>query len=151
MFVDPASPEAVAAFVRACRLGVVATVDDSGRPEAALVGLAALDDGTLIFDAPRASRKIANIGHDPHVAVVVGWSDDTTVQIEGVAAVAHGELRGDYGRAYNEQFPGSRALDDDFAVVAIRPTWLRSYTATAGAPDVTEAHWAPSTGGRLGA
>lgn len=139
--VDPTRPESVARFVRACGLGVLATVDASGHPEAALVGLAVLDDGTLILNAPRGSRKVANVERRSRVAVVVGWQDDVTLQIEGSAVVAAGSEREHFGRAYNSQRPGSRALDEDFAVVVVRPDWLRSYDATADTPRIEEARW----------
>lgn len=136
------SRAAVAGLVRACRLGVAAAVDTSEHPEAALVGLAALGDGTLILDATRGSRRSRpNIHHDPHVAVVVVWSDDVSLQIEGSARSSPGDRRNTYGHAYLEQFPGSRALDRDVEVIIIRPSWLRSYAATVSEPRIEEARW----------
>jgi pyridoxine/pyridoxamine 5'-phosphate oxidase len=114
---DPGDVAAFTAFVRAQGQGVVATVSPSGAPEAALVGLAALDDGTLVFDMHAASRKAENLRHDHRIAVVVGTAGELSVQIEGFAAIAHGAHRERYGAAYTAQFPGSHALDADFAVV----------------------------------
>ena len=108
--IDSRDPAAVAAFVRACGLAVVATSDAGQRPEAALVGVAALDDGTLIFDTRRESRKVANLHDNACVAVVVGWNDGISLQFEGAAEITSGAVREGYGRAYNEQLPGSRAL-----------------------------------------
>ena len=139
--IDPGDPAAVAAFVRGCGLAVVATSDPGRRPEAALVGIAALDDGTLIFDTERDTRKVANLLQNPCVAVVVGWNDGISLQIEGVAEVTVGDARQQYGSAYNQQLPGSRALDPEFDVVAIRPTWVRVYDTTTRPPRVQESAW----------
>lgn len=131
----------MATFVRSCRLAVVATVDPSQRPEAALVSIAALDDGTLIYDTKLNSRKVENLGLNAGVAVVVGWSDNLCLQIEGVADIAVGHERAHYGTEYVRQLPGSRALDDEFAVVTIRPAWVRVYDARKDPPLIEEAHW----------
>jgi general stress protein 26 len=138
---DPSDTAAFAAFVRAQGRAVVATVAPSGAPEAALVGMAALDDGTLIFDASDDSRKIHNLRENAHVAVVAGTEGDVTVQVEGVATIASGASRERHGAAYNEQLPGSRALDQGFAVVVVRPEWVRVYDATGRPASVTEARW----------
>jgi pyridoxine/pyridoxamine 5'-phosphate oxidase len=115
------------AFVRARGLGVVASRGPAGSPQAALVGLAATDQGELVFDCSRASRKYANIDRDPEVAVVVGWDDEVTVQIEGSADVASG---GDLERcqaAYFEQYPDGRdrAASPEIAHIRVIPRWLR--------------------------
>lgn len=128
-------------FVRATGRGVIATASPSGSPGAALVGLAALDDGTLIFDTPAGSRKAENLRHDHRIALVVGTDGDVSVQIEGFAVIAHGTHREEYGAAYNRQFPGSRALDPDFSVVVVRPEWVRVYDASMQPAAVTEARW----------
>ena len=138
---DPSDTAAFAAFVRTQGRAVVATLAPAGAPQAALVGVAALDDGTLIFDTPDDSRKIHNLHENGRVAVVVGTDGDVTVQIEGVATIASGASRERHGAAYNEQFPGSRALDQGFAVVVVRPEWVRVYDASARPAVVTEARW----------
>ena len=138
---EPDDTAAFAAFVRAHGRGVVATASVSGAPEAALVGIAALDDGTLIFDTYADSRKAANLRHDERVAIVVGTDADVSVQIEGTATITVGEEREQRGAAYNAQFPGARALDPDFAVVVVRPEWVRVYDASAQPAVVTEARW----------
>lgn len=141
MTTDPADPLSLALFVRANRCGVVATVSELEAPEAALVGLAALDDGTLIFDSPVDSRKITNLRTRDRVAVVVGTVGDVTVQIEGTAFVAERDERERLGRAYLDEFPGGRALHEDFAVVGIRPNWVRVYDASDERPVIVESQW----------
>jgi hypothetical protein len=50
------------AFVRAARLGVVATVNATGAPEAALVGVAVTDLGEVVLDSLAVSRKVSVAG-----------------------------------------------------------------------------------------
>jgi len=141
MAFDPSDVPAFVAFVRAEAQGVIATVSPSGAPEAALVGIAALDDGTLVFDTLVGSRKAENLRHDHRIAVVVGTDGAVSAQIDGFGTIVHGTLREEYGGAYNAQFPGSRALDPEFAVVVVRPAWVRVYDAAANPAHVTEARW----------
>jgi general stress protein 26 len=141
MTFDPSDRAALAAFVREQAAGVIATVSPAGAPEAALVGIAALDGGTLIFDTAVDSRKIAQLRHESRIALVVGTGGDVSVQIEGVAEIAEGSSRDQYGAAYNAQFPGSRALEPDFAVVVVRPGWVRVYDASVHPASVAEARW----------
>jgi hypothetical protein len=78
-------------------------------------------DGTLIFNSNREARKIHNLARNDRVAVVVGVAGEVTVQFEGIATITRDEERDAYGREYDRQFPGSRALDPDFPVVEVRP------------------------------
>lgn len=141
MSLDPSDRTAVAAFVRSEARAVVATSSTDGAPEAALVGAAALDDGTLIFDAPAHTRKIANMRGHARVAVVVGLCGDVSIQLEGEARVTEGAERDRLGRLYNAQLPGSHALDAGFAVVAVRPDWVRVYDVSGESPRVAETTW----------
>jgi pyridoxine/pyridoxamine 5'-phosphate oxidase len=120
---------------------VVATVDPAGHPEAALVDLAVTGDGELVFDTTVATRKVANLAANPRVALVIGWSDGVSLQVEGVADILAGAEREAYGRVYQDQFPGSRVLLDEFAVVRVRPRWLRHYDARAEPARVVEGAW----------
>jgi len=141
MTIDPADRAAVVAFIRSEGRGVIATVDALGHPEAALIVIAALDDGTLIFDSPTDSRKVPNLAGNADVAIVIGTTGDVSLQLEGSAWTASGAERVTYGEAYNAQFPGSRALQDDFSVVAVDVAWLRLYDASSTPGTVREARW----------
>ncbi len=133
----------VARFIRREKSGVLATVSRAGAPEAAFVSIAAVDDGTLIVDSSVSFRKIENLRSDSRVALVVG-SGSISVQIEGLASLAvEDNERQRLGSEYVAQFPGSRALVDGFAVIGIRPRWVRVYDASVSSPVVTEAHWPP--------
>ena len=122
-------------------MGVVATADDAGNPEAALVDLAVTGSGEVIFDTRADARKVDNIAFNPRVALVIGWSDGVSVQVEGLADILSGAEREEYGRIYLERFPGSRALHEDFAVIRVVPRWLRYYDARPESPSVAEGQW----------
>ncbi|MBS1908076.1 MAG: pyridoxamine 5'-phosphate oxidase family protein [Actinobacteria bacterium] len=127
---DLAAPGTLAALVSTVRReqrGVLATTADDGAPEAALVGIAVLDDGTLIVNAPVAARKVAHLRRDPRVALVLGAGPVRSLQVEGVAEVLEGDDRIRLGAAYDAQYPGSRSLADGFVVIGIRPRWIRDY------------------------
>lgn len=95
-------------FVRARGLGVVASRGPDNSPQAALDGIAATDQGEIIFDCARRSRKYANIERDPVVALVVGWGNEVTVQLEGSAHIRSGPDLGRCTAAYFEQYPDGR-------------------------------------------
>ena len=114
-------------FIRARGLGVVATVGPNGAPQAALVGVAATDDGEIVFDTSRDSRKFANISPEHEVALVVGWDDEVTVQLEGTADVPSGTERDRCLDAYFEQYPDGRQRAESPNIVHVRsrPRWVR--------------------------
>ena len=117
----------LAAFVRSRGLGVVASRGPSGSPQAALVGLAATDRGELVFDCSRDSRKYVNIAQHPEVAIVIGWTEEVTVQVEGLADILSGENLERCRSAYIEQHPGGRdrAGHTEIAHIRVTPRWLR--------------------------
>lgn len=80
-------------FVRSARLGVVATANAEGQPQAALVELAVTRDGEVVFDTKADARKVANIARNPRIALVIGWDDGVSVQVEGYAEVLSGADR----------------------------------------------------------
>lgn len=131
------SPADLVAFVRRSPRGVVATVDSGRGPTAALVDFAVTDAGEVVFDSRSDARKIANLDADPRVALVIGCGDES-LQLEGVAEVATGSDRLRYGREYEVQHPGARALVDGFAVVVVTPRWWRLYDARQQPPRIVE-------------
>ncbi|MBO0839778.1 MAG: pyridoxamine 5'-phosphate oxidase family protein [Sciscionella sp.] len=107
--------------------GVVATVGPHGRPQAALVGIAATDDAEIVFDTSRNSRKFANIARLRDVALVIGWDDEVTVQLEGPADVPTGTERERCLAAYFDQYPDGRqrAESPNITHIRVRPRWVR--------------------------
>jgi hypothetical protein len=64
---------------------VLATTAPDGSPEAAVVGSAVTDALELVFDTLDSTRKAVNLRNDPRIAFVIGWDDEQTVQLEGLA------------------------------------------------------------------
>ena len=79
------------AVLRNYNLAVQSSVAPTGAPQAAVVGFAVTDTLEIIFDIVATSRKYRNLRADPHVALVIGWEHEITVQIEGVADVPVGD------------------------------------------------------------
>ncbi|HEX3801768.1 MAG TPA: pyridoxamine 5'-phosphate oxidase family protein [Solirubrobacteraceae bacterium] len=129
-------------FVRAARLAVVATANAQSQPEAALVEVAVTEAGELVFDSKSEARKVRNIALSPRVALVIGWNESVSVQVEGKADILAGADRSAYGQVFESQFPGSRALQEDFALIRVAPDWLRYYDARPDSFSVAEGMWA---------
>ena len=131
--------EEVFEFIRGKRLAVVSTVHPSGAPESALVGIAVTAANDIVFDAFLSSRKALNLAARPAAALVVGWDDGISVQIEGVARLPEGEDLAMVKAAYFAAWPDGRTRESwpDIAYFAVRPHWLR-YCRFVGAPEVVE-------------
>jgi len=77
-------------FIKNYNLGVISTIWLNNKPESALVGIAVSEELEIIFDTVKASRKYRNLLHNPSIAVVIGWDNETTAQCEGIAAEVTG-------------------------------------------------------------
>src|SRR5258708_4036336 len=64
---------------------LVSTVDESGVAEAAVMGFALTPANEVVFDTLSTSRKAVNLARNPAAALVIGWDDNISLQIEGVA------------------------------------------------------------------
>lgn len=133
-------------FVLAARLGVVATVSPSGTPEAALVDIAVSDSAEMIFDTAAGARKLTNIERNDRVAVVVGWNEGISIQIEGRARIVTNDERLSYERLYVAQFPQSRVESPSLEVAVITPDWVRRYDATVNPALCAHGDWFGGTG-----
>ena len=131
--------EEVFDIVRQKRLAVVSTVDNSVAPEAALVGFALTERNEIVFDTLGSSRKAVNIANRPAAALVIGWDNDITVQIEGDARRPQGDDLTYAKAAYFREWPGGRARENwpDIAYIVVKPRWMR-YANYAGAPVIEE-------------
>lgn len=116
----------VVGFIREERHAVEASVDASGRPQAALVGIAISDGLELVFDTLGSTRKAANLRNRPRIALVVA-TRDRTVQLEGTA---HEPVGADMERAralYFTAFPDGRSRLGWPGIThfVVTPDWLR--------------------------
>lgn len=114
-------------FLRGQRCGVIATASSDGRPEAALVDIAATKAGEIVFETTSATRKFANLRDNPRAALVVGWDDNQTLQIDGTVDMLAGSelarLRDFYlsvfpHKASHPNWPGNHYF-------CVRPCWMR--------------------------
>ena len=114
-------------FIKSHRLAVVSTASKDGKPEAAIVEFGELDDLTIIIDTLTTSRKYKNLQTNKNVAIVIGWDNDITVQIDATA----NELSGDDLSVAKEAYfaKNSRAKKwetrPDIAYFAFKPKWIR--------------------------
>jgi pyridoxine/pyridoxamine 5'-phosphate oxidase len=131
--------EEVFDIVRQKRFAVVSTVHDSGAPEAALVGFALTGRNEVVFDTLGSSRKAVNIASRPAAALVIGWDNDISIQIEGDARQPQGDDLAYAKAAYFREWPDGRARENwpDIAYIAVKPRWVR-YANYAGAPVIEE-------------
>jgi pyridoxine/pyridoxamine 5'-phosphate oxidase len=115
------------AFLRQHRLCVQASVADSGAPQAAVVGFAVSDEMEIVFDTIGTTRKMTNLRRDPRIAVVIGWDQEQTAQIEGIADEPEGPDLERLKRVYFAVYPEGveRQAWKDITYVRVRPTWVR--------------------------
>jgi len=114
-------------FMRSERLGVLATVSEERRPEAALMGYAVTPQLEIIFDTVKASRKYPNLKKNPQVAWVIGCATEVTLQYEGVAEELDGEELAKFKKTYFAAFPEGPARESwpGIAYFVVRPKWVR--------------------------
>lgn len=114
-------------FMAGERLGVLATVGEGGRPEAALMGFAVTPELEIIFDTVKSSRKYPNLKKNPHVAWVVGCTTEVSVQYEGEAEELEGEALAKYKKIYFAKFTDGpdREKWPGITYFVVRPKWVR--------------------------
>jgi pyridoxine/pyridoxamine 5'-phosphate oxidase len=121
------------------RFLVVSTVNESGAPEAALMGFALTQANEVVFDTLSTSRKVVNLARNPLAALVIGWDDNISLQIEGLGRRPVGDDLASAKAAYFREWPDGRARENwpNIAYVVVRPKWVR-YSNYSGAPVVEE-------------
>lgn len=127
-------------FLRRHRLCVVASASPSGAPQSAVVGFAVSDRLDFVFDTLATSRKAQNIARDRRVALVVGWDDEQTAQIEGVADEPRDEELADLKQLYFGVYPDGieRQSWPHIQYVRVRPNWVRYSDFRPGTARVVE-------------
>ena len=128
------------AFLRRHKWAVEASSSWAGAPQAAVVGFAVTDDLQVVFDTLDTTRKCANLRRDARIALVVGWDEEQTVQIEGVADEPRGAELAVLKRAYFAAFPDgpTREAWPGITYVRVRPTWVRYSDFRGAEPRVVE-------------
>jgi pyridoxine/pyridoxamine 5'-phosphate oxidase len=128
------------AFMTAHRWAVEATVAPSGAPQAAVIGFAATRDLELVFDTLKTSRKYQNMLTAPKMALVIGWDDAQTLQVEGVADEPKGAALDRLKARYFEGFPDGREREawTDITYVRVKPEWFRYSDFRVEPPKIVE-------------
>jgi pyridoxine/pyridoxamine 5'-phosphate oxidase len=114
-------------FLRRHRYAVQASTAVDGAPQAAVIGIAVSDDLEVVFDTLGTSRKAVNLRREPRIALVVGWDDEQTVQLEGVADEPRGDELARLKAVYFAQFPDGPEREQwpDITYVRVRLRWAR--------------------------
>ena len=114
-------------FLAKHQFGVVATVTTEKHPEAAVVGVITMPDLRIFFDTSNVSRKYQNILSNPNIALVVGWDNEQTAQVEGTARVPTGNELNELLNVYFQSFPDGRERQSwpDIAYVVIDVSWVK--------------------------
>ena len=115
------------AFLRRYKLAVQASVASNGAPQAAVVGIAVSDQLEIIFDTLESTRKYQNLLADPRIALVIGWDDAVTVQLEGTVDFPEGAERERIRECYFVPYPDGRErlVWPGITHARVRPSWLR--------------------------
>lgn len=116
-------------FIHKHKIAVLATVDKSGQPEAAVVEFGDTEDLEIIFDtlAEPNYRKYNNLQKNPSVAFVIGWEDDITVQYEGQAREIKGQDIDKYKEIFFQKNPKAKKWDSspEIKYFLVKPKWVR--------------------------
>lgn len=130
----PLTREDVRAFMENHRYAVVSSIGPDGAPQSALVGIAVSHALEVVFDSLETTRKIANIRANPRVSVVIGWENEQTLQVEGIADEPNGDDLKGLKEIYFSAWPDGpdREKWRGITYCRVRPTWFRfsSYLAT---------------------
>ena len=118
---------ALCAFINRQRYGVVSSSAPNGTPQSALVGIAATSRLEIIFDTVKSSRKYPNLHQRPKCSLVIGWSGEQTLQLEGIAQEPQGETLIGFQEVYFAQWPECREHMSwpGIAYFVVRPEWIR--------------------------
>jgi len=119
--------EQLLGFLRKHRLCVQASTSPSGAPQAAVVGFAVTDELEIVFDTLGTTRKMQGLRRDPRIALVIGWEDEQTVQLEGTADEPEGAELDRIKTAYFATWSDgiTRQTWKDITYVRVTPTWAR--------------------------
>lgn len=115
-------------FVRAHRWAAVSTVSPSGEPQGSVVRVVATNAFELAFDTTDTTRKATNLRQNAKVALVIGWDDNQTIQIEGLADEPGGSELQRLKQIYFSTYPDycrTRQLMKGLIYFRVLPKWMR--------------------------
>jgi hypothetical protein len=121
------SKDAIYAFMKQHRFGVLSSIAGDRRPQSALMGIAVTPELEIVFDTVRSTRKYRNLIERPDCSFVVGWGGEQTVQYEGAASELTGAELVRYQETYFAAWPSgqSRVTWPGITYFVVRPRWIR--------------------------
>jgi pyridoxine/pyridoxamine 5'-phosphate oxidase len=129
------------AFIRRHRYAVQASVAADGAAQAAVVGIAVTGELELVFDTLGNTRKAENLRRDPRIALVVGWDEEQTVQLEGRADEPQPDELARLKQAYFAAFPDGPERESwpNITYFRVRIEWARysDFRPNGGVSEVT--------------
>lgn len=121
-------------FIKSQLYAVISTIWE-GAPQAATVAFTELEDFALLFATNNFTRKFRNLKANPRVAVVIGWDEAITIQLEGNAVVLTGTERTSCQACHFEKHPSSKDyVTETEEYIKVIPNWLR-YTDISQDPE----------------
>ena len=127
-------------FIRRHRYAVQASTAADGAPQAAVIGIAVSDALEIVFDTLGTTRKAQNLAQDARIALVVGWDEEQTVQLEGLADEPSGAELARLKAIYFAQFPDGPGREQwpHITYFRVRVAWARysDFRAGGGVVDV---------------
>ncbi len=114
-------------FMAAQKLGVLGYLSPDGAPRSALVGIGVTAELEIVFDTVSSSRKYGCLAAHPAASFVIGWTGETTVQLEGQAFQPAGADLERYQQIYFAAWPECRSHLSwpGIAYFVVRPNWIR--------------------------
>src|SRR5438128_1655913 len=115
-------------FISRHKLAVISSLSSGNLPQSALIGFAVASDLRIIFDTVTDSRKYHNLIANPDASLVIGWTDERTVQLEGKAYVPTGDELEELKKVYYHAYPHGwqhAAMWPNLTYFCVKPTWIR--------------------------
>lgn len=124
-------------FIFRHRYGVIATTHADGSAQSALVGIAVSPELEVYFDTVGDTRKGQNLRRDPRISIVIGWENEQSVQLEGIADEPRGLELAALKLVYYAAWPDgpNRESWPGITWVRVKPRWIRfsDFNRTEGA------------------
>lgn len=115
-------------FLQSQKMGHIATLDEKGHPQVAIVAFSQTPDLDFIIGTSQTSRKALNIGHDERCAFeVTDTLQRYTVQVEATGRVLSADEFEAAQQAHFEKLPESLPFKDlpDQCYIRLSPIHLR--------------------------
>ena len=114
-------------FIQKQKIAVISTVTPEGNPEAAVIEFGDTDNLELVFDTFNTYRKFTNLKQNNHVAFVIGWDENITIQYEGEAQELFGEEVVKYKQLYFKKNSKAQKWEQkpEIRYFKVIPRWIR--------------------------